>query len=191
MKKPLAESFGALEGRRAVLALILLAGCRVPREVHRQLPYPDAKVRAKRLLVRRQNTQTEFLSETGKSFSVPQKFFVQAESRLWQVAGERGPDLEVLVSVVRVDEVQLVDARGEISRLEVELEITVQPVGGKALTRGTVESNSDIPRGEGTQQELQFLVLSTALNAFDRFWASEQTVGKINRAMESLGTTRR
>lgn len=157
----------------------------MPREVHRPMKYPEIKVRAERFLVKLVDRRFSYLTATGKSLPMPEDFVLRAESRLWEVASGQGPVLEVLVLVAGIEETELVDARGEISRLSVDLNIDVRVVNGESLRRHSVHSQAEIPRREATEQELQFLLRSTALNAFDRFWASQTTASRLNRALAS------
>ncbi len=176
-----------LARRRWLFASAVLLGsfaCRTPRSVHEPLPYAETKVEARQLLVRVDDARTDARSSTGKLLSLPEDFAVKAESRLWEVASGSGDVLEVRVRVDEVDEQEIVDARGEMTRLEVGLTVEVRRQGSPTvLRRYEGYSRADIPRDEATEAELQMLVEPTALNAFDRVWAARGTAPGINSAL--------
>jgi hypothetical protein len=87
----------------------------------------------------------------------------------------------VLVGVAAADELELVDARGEVTRVLVRLQFEVKVKDGPVLRRAESQASADIPRDEASPEEIELVLGATALNAFDRYWANEATLAGLNR----------
>jgi hypothetical protein len=92
-----------------------------------------------------------------------------------------GPALDVIVHVVAADEAELVDARGEMTRVSVKLSLEVSVKDGPVLRHAESGSSSDLPRDEASDEEVEFVLEATALDAFDRYFANPDTLLTINR----------
>jgi hypothetical protein len=111
---------------------------------------------------------------------LPERFKAAARARLQSLVGGSGPALQVLVQVRAADEVELLDARGEMTRVLVQLELKVKVVDGPVLRTAQSQSSSDIPRDEASAEEVALVLDATLLDAIDRYFANASTVSRLN-----------
>ncbi|HVZ35967.1 MAG TPA: hypothetical protein VG963_26250 [Polyangiaceae bacterium] len=112
---------------------------------------------------------------------LPDDFEPTARAHLARLGLSQGPNLVVDVSVARAETRDLVDARGEMTRVAVDLAFEIGVSGGPTLRRADTHSESDLPRDEATPEEIALLLRSTAIDAFDRYWANPATERALNQ----------
>jgi hypothetical protein len=162
------------------LLLALVGSCRVPRLVHEPREYPDIDLGSSRIDVEVDAAQLPSSSTRGRQLTLPQHFKAAARARLQSLVGGSGPALQVLVRVRSADEVELVDARGEMTRVLVQLELEVKVAEGPVLRTAHSQSSSDIPRDEASAEEVALVLDATALDALDRYFANPSSVARLN-----------
>lgn len=175
-----------LRGALVGLALgsgLLLAGCSVPRHVHDPLPYPETKLASSGFELEVIDPRPVAVAPFSQQLTLPNDFEARARRRLTEVIGGEGPPLQVRVTVVAIDELELVDARGEMTRVVVRLNIEVEVEDGPVLGRVEAQSSSDLPREEASADEIALVLEATANNAFDRYWANPATATRLNREL--------
>jgi hypothetical protein len=163
------------------LLLLVAVGCRVPREVHEPLEYPKATLAASALTLRVSDPRPPPRGPEQRDLVLPDDFEPTARAHLARLGLSQGPHLVVNVSVTRAETRDLVDARGEMTRVSVDLGFEIGVNGGPTLRRADTHSESDLPRDEATPEEIALLLRTTALDAFDRYWANPATEHALNR----------
>jgi hypothetical protein len=172
-------------GARGLLACAVLSiGCRVPREVHEPREYPKVELHAHSLELRVVDAR-EGGSDPSQELSLPASFEARARERLATRLSGTGPDIDVSVGVAAADEIPIVDARGEMTRVLVRLSIEIRPRDGVVLRRAETQSSSDIPRDEATPEEVAFVLDATAIDAFDRYFSGAGVFEAINRELDA------
>jgi hypothetical protein len=170
------------------LGLTALAGdvaCSVPRQVHEPRPYPELRLSSRRLELQVRDQRPRADLPSVRQLFLPRSFEPAAKQRLSRLVGERGPALRVTADVVRADEVGLVDARGEMTRVLVKLSFEIAVVDGPLLRRAESQSSSDLPRDEATPEEVDFVLEATALDAFDRYFAERSTLESLQHDLDA------
>ena len=160
---------------------LLALGCRVPRQVHPTREYPEVKIASREIngvVVDARPTNTD---PTVRQLTLPESFDPKVQARLAALASGSGPPLGVIVTVVVADEEPIVDARGQMTRIRVRLELEVKLRDGLVLRRATTESRSDLPPDEATPEEVAFVLDATAIDAFDRYFADADVLNALNR----------
>jgi hypothetical protein len=163
------------------LVLVVAWGCRVPREVHEPLEYPKATLAASALVLQVSDPRPAPRGPERHDLVLPDDFEPTARAHLARLGLSQGPDLVVNVSVTRAETRDLVDARGEMTRVSVDLAFEIAVSEGPTLRRADTHSEADLPRDEATPEELAVLLRATALDAFDRYWANPATERALNR----------
>jgi hypothetical protein len=173
-------------GARWLLAFAAFAlGCRVPREVHDPREYPEVALHAQSLELAVVDSREGGGDPAQRELSLPASFEARARERLATRISGSGPDVSVNVGVAAVDELEIVDARGEMTRVLVRLSIEIRPRDGVVLRRAETQSNSDIPRDEATREEVAFVLDATAMDAFDRYFTGAGVIEGINRELDA------
>lgn len=164
---------------------MIVLGCALPgREVHAPLEYSGSRLACSGIdveVVDARVAVTDLSPGDTRQLIFPSSFEARARERLGTMVGGEGPELRVVTRVAAADELELVDARGEVTRVVVTLAFDVHVKDGPMLRRAEAQSRSDIPRDEATDDEIAFVLEATARNAFDRYWASATTVNGLNR----------
>jgi len=168
------------------LSVALGAACGVPREVHEPVAYPDTKISASALTLEVIDARSGSTS-AGQQLLLPQDFEATAQGRLARMPSGQGPALTVNALVSAADLIELVDARGEMTRVSVTLDFEVKVQDGPLLRRAQTQSQSDLRREEATPEEVKFLLNATALDAFDRYWANPKTSAALNADLAAYG----
>lgn len=164
-----------------LLGLALVSGCSVPRQVHEPRPYPEIRVDSSRIELHVLDARPGNVPPSVQQLALPVSFSASAQARLNGVLSGHGPALDVTLHVVAADQVELLDARGEMTRVRVKLSLEVSVKDGPVLRHAESESSSDLPRDEATDEEVAFVLEATALDAFDRYFARLDTLLSINR----------
>lgn len=171
-----------LRSRFGAWAVVALVACGVPpRHVHDPLDYPETKVASSGFELDVVDERPSAALPSTKQLTLPEQFETRAEQRLATAVTGKGPPLHVRVSVVAAEELELVDARGEMTRVVVRLNIEVKVKDGPVMGRVETQSSSDLPRDEASPDEIALVLDATASNAFDRYWANPATPNQLNR----------
>jgi hypothetical protein len=166
-------------------ALVALVGCRVPREVHEPREYPPIQIHAQSLDLTLVDSRPGAADPEQRQLSLPAGFEARAEQRLASRLSGSGPAVTVSVGVAAADELPIVDARGEMTRVLVRLAIEIGPRDGVVLRRAETQSTSDIPRDEANVEEVALVLDATAIDAFDRYFADARVLDGINRELDA------
>jgi hypothetical protein len=172
-------------GLLAALGSVYLSACAgVPREVHEPRSYPEAKLSASAITLEVVDSRPAPNSPSVRQLLLPGDFEATAQGRLTQMLSGQGPALDVVAFVSGGGAHDIVDARGEMTRISVQLDFEVKVKDGTVLRRAQTQSSSDLPRDEATPEEVNLVLRSTSLDAFDRYWADAKTTASLN---EDLG----
>lgn len=152
-----------------------------PRHVHDALEYPETKVASSGFELDVVDARPSANLPSVKQLILPSQFEARAEERLRRSFAGNGPPLHVRVSVIAIDELELVDVRGEMTRVVVRLNIEVKVKDGPVMGRVETQSSADLPRDEASPEEIALVLDATASNAFDRYWANPATPTQLNR----------
>jgi hypothetical protein len=93
--------------------------------------------------------------------------------------------------VLAAQATEIVDARGEMTRVEVDLDFETRVAGGPLLKRGRGHAQQDIPRDEADDAEIAQVLDATALDALERYWGSDETLAGLKRELAAYGAARR
>jgi len=169
------------------LAVLGSAACSAPRRVQAPIEYPaDAKLECSKLtldMVDPRRPPAVGTEAGARQLAWPADFEATARAHLAGIVGAQGPSVVIVGRVAAADEIELVDARGEITRVSVTLHFDVSVEGGTLVRRAEAHSSYDIPRHEATAEEIEIVLAATALDAFDRYWASRTTLASLNREL--------
>lgn len=163
--------------------LSLVAGCRVPREVHEPIEYPQFRLQARAAEVHVVDARPRGVLPAVRPLMLPTDFAARASARLTRLLSDQGPALDVALDVAAADELEIVDARGEMTRVLVRLRVEVKVKDGPVLARAESQSSSDLPREEASPEEVAFVLDATALDAFDRYWGNAATLKALDREL--------
>lgn len=174
----------------ALLTGLVLGGCAtVPREVHEPRQYPETKLAAGSVTLELVDSRAAPTSPEARQLLLPADFEAKALGRLQHMLGGRGPALEVIAYVNDGAALEIVDARGAMTRISVKLDFEVKIKDGPQLRRAQAQSSSDVSRDEATPEEINLLLRSTSLDAFDRYWSDAKTTAALNGDLASYGST--
>lgn len=175
---------------RAVTAAVVVTGCSAPRRVQEPIEYPaDVKLECSRVKLDVVDPRIPGApgSDPGaRQLAWPATFEAAAQSHLARIVAGQGPALAIAGRVGAADEIELVDARGETTRVSVTLHFDVSLEGGPLVRRAEAHSAYDIPRHEATPEEIEVVLDATALDAFDRYWANRGTLTSLNRELATV-----
>jgi len=155
--------------------------------VHEPRPYPQAKLTASAVTLEMVDSRPAPTSATARQLLLPGDFETSAQGRLNRMLSGQGPALEVIAYVKDGAAIDITDARGEMTRISVKLDFEVKVKDGPQLRRAQAESTSDIPRDEATPEEINLVLHSTSLDAFDRYWADVKTTNALNGDLAAYG----
>lgn len=164
----------------AGLALATLA-CRVPREVHEPREYPARRLPVREVGVVVSDPRPALSGPSRYELSLPASFEPRVRARLAKLAAGSGPSLEVRLVVAALDELEVVDARGEMTRVVARFHVEVRHEDGVVLRRAETQSSADLPRDEASAEEVSFVLDATALDAVDRYFADERLIAALDR----------
>jgi hypothetical protein len=154
--------------------------CRVPREVHEPVAYPAIKIASRAMQVDVVDSRPPAATPSERRLVLPADFEQKARRRLGSMLSGQGPAVRVRVQLGAADEIPLLDARGEMTRVLVTLDFEVMAADGTLLRTAQSQSSSDLPREEATPEEVDFVLAATALDAFDRYWANPTLLQRLN-----------
>lgn len=174
----------------ACLALGSASSCQPAGRVDRTVVYPEQKVQARELALRVVDQRPAPPVHTREVSQLPADFEARARERLMAVAVGEGEALEVSLHVATAGAFEIVDARGEMTRVEVAFDVETRVAGGPTLRRARTQWREDIPRAEAESAEIARVLSETALHAFDRYWASEATIDALNRDLAAYRAAR-
>jgi hypothetical protein len=163
----------------AVLSCSL--ACSVPRQVHEPREYPPIKLQTSKIDVSVVDSRPSPTDPALRQLVLPADFEARARQRLLSLVAGQGEELAVTLSVAALDELEIVDARGEMTRVLVRFDVEIRAQGDVVLRRAESQSTSDLPRDEATPEEIQFVLDATAIDAFDRYFADAHLLEALNR----------
>lgn len=163
----------------SVVAALAFA-CRVPRQVHEPREYPHVQIASRGVQLQVLDQRPAQTDPTLQELSLPAGFEARARARLEPLLAGAGPELRVVVSVAQLEALELVDARGEMTRVVCRLELEIG-ASGSVLRRAETQSTADLPRDEATAEEIAVVLDATAIDAFDRYFANQRTLEALNR----------
>lgn len=159
--------------------------------------YPDTKVRSGVMALEIEEARKEVLEtirEVNKLYRNEQVTFTQplppgfesgTRSRLDRLEGGSGLELRVRAIVERADLTFRNDSDGDAVRYDVSLGFRIETNSRKLIQKGKGHSSQELPANEATAEEMQRVFLAVALNAFDQYFADEDTLERLNANIES------
>jgi hypothetical protein len=170
-----------------LLAVSLGACASAPREVHEPRAYPETKLAASVITLEVVDSRAAPTTPGQRQLLLPGDFEAVAQGRVTGMLTGQGPALHVMAAVNGGEAVDITDARGEVTRVSVQLDFEVKVQDGPLLRRGQSQSMSDLPRDEATPEEINLLLRSTSIDAFDRYWADAKTTTALNADLAAYG----
>ena len=179
----------AKRAARAALSLcaMLALACRVPQQVHEPREYPELKIASRSLELSVVDERPANTDPSVRELLLPPDFEARARARLSAQLSGNGPELRVVVSLAQLEALEIVDARGEMTRVVCRFEVEIGSGSGPVLRRAETQSNADLPRDEATAEEIAGVLDATAVDAFDRYFADERTLAALNRDLAAQG----
>jgi hypothetical protein len=159
--------------------------CSVPRQVHEPREYPAIRLQTSSIEVGVADDRPSPTDPALRQLVLPADFEARARQRLLGLVGGQGPALVVTVTVAALDELEIVDIRGEMTRVLVRFGIEIRAKDDVVLRRAESQSTSDIPRDEATPEEIGVVLDATAIDAFDRYFADAHLLEALNRDLSA------
>jgi hypothetical protein len=179
-----------MQRRGYLLSLVLLSSVFAiacggsPGSVHTAADYPEDPVQASRLeLVVLDERSDSMFNDGLNHHPPPASFKAAAEARLRKITGPSGPALKVVARIAQAHSGEVESKKGPMLRVEVELEFQVLAEDGTVIRRGTGASWGAVT--EDKADDFDEVLRATWLNAFDQYWASEETITKLNADLET------
>jgi hypothetical protein len=159
--------------------------------------YPDLKLRSKTITLTIKEERAEVLetiSNVSKLYQdeqvsfpqpLPSGFEAGARSRLDRLEGGSGLDLVVVTTTDKADLTFRNDVNGDTVRYDVTLAFRITTPEGKLIQRGKGTSIQELPAEGATPEEMRRVFLLAALNAFDQYFALEDTLERLNANIDS------
>jgi hypothetical protein len=157
--------------------------------------YPDVKVAARSLTLTLTDsrkkwtdpiTEMETLDRTQSNTyaqKLPSDTEQQLRARLVRVTGGKGPELQISAEVRRGDVTFYNDSRGDFARYDVALGFRVTTRSGALLDKGKGGAWREIPSDQADSKTLARTFAEATIAAMDQYWASEETLEKINEQL--------
>lgn len=164
-----------------VLCAALSSACRVPQQVHEPREYPALKIESSALDLRVVDSRPNGSDPSVVELRLPSDFEARARARLQAQLAGQGSELRVVVSLAQLEALEIVDARGEMTRVVCRFELEIGSGSGPVLRRAETQSSADLPRDEANPDEIALVLDATAIDAFDRYFADERTLQALNR----------
>jgi hypothetical protein len=165
------------------VALLLGAGCRVSRQVHEPREYPAIRIESPEIYAVIVDSRVSAGDPTIRQLSLPNDFETKVSRRLASLASGSGVPLGVVITVAAADEIEIVDARGPMTRVLVRFELEFKLKDGLVVRRAETQSTADLPRDEATADEVAFVLNATAIDAFDRYFSDPAILTSLNREL--------
>jgi hypothetical protein len=172
----------------AYVLLGLVAGCG---GAGARAPESELKIATSALRLHVVDNRPAPVGDRRLVLELPRDFSARAQERLDQLRQGDAEALEVRAVVAVAQASEIVDARGEMTRIEVSLDFETHIADGPSLKRGRGHSQEDIPRDEADDAEIAEVLAMTALDALDRYWRSTETIEGINRELAAYHGRRR
>jgi hypothetical protein len=168
----------------AVAVLVLVAiGCQVPRRVHEPREYPPIKIESSELYAVIVDARAAGTDPNVRQLSLPADFEARVSARLASLASGVGAPLGVVITLATADETEILDARGEMTRVRVRFDLEFKLKDGRVVRRAQTQSTSDLARDEATPDEVAFVLDATAMDAFDRYFSDASILASLNREL--------
>jgi hypothetical protein len=172
------------------LALGLTLGCaHNTQSTHTAAEYPeDVKLEAESITLEVKDPRTDDdITDGYNRLALPDEFAGEATGRLERILSKKGLAYKVLVSVVRCDGAKVDTQTGTKLHIEVGLKFEFRGPDNTVVKHGRGQSWGEVPEEQITDQSVAQTIRETALNAFDQYWADEDTLANIN---ENIATYR-
>jgi hypothetical protein len=159
--------------------------------------YPDLKVNSRGMELEVEEVRKNVLEpilEPNKLYQneqasfpqqLPQAFEEQAGARLTALSSADGLRLKVTAVVELADLTFRNDHNGDTVRYDVRLGLRIATEKGTLLQKGKGQSSQELPYEEASPAEMKRIFLAAALNAFDQYFADEDTLEKLNSNIEA------
>lgn len=183
---------GSMPRRGALRCVALLVAVTACGGVPDPARYPDLKLTSSELELRLDDPRREFAKPItepvtmgrGEDDTYPQQlpttFEAKANARLARLTRGEGPKLQVNTEVRRSDVTFYNDPfRGDFVRYDVVLGFRITTTTGALLHKGSGGSWQELPHAKASSAEMRRVFEEVALAAFDRYFASEDTLEKI------------
>jgi hypothetical protein len=178
-------------GAALVLGALVLAGCGGPSGARSAHDASEHELPVAELRLEVADSRPAPVGDRLRLLELPADFATRAQARLSRLARGDGERLEVRAVVLAAQATELVDARGEMTRVEVDLDFETRVAGGPVLKRGRGHAQQDIPRDEANDAEIARVLDATSLDALDRYWSSDETLEGLKRELAAYGAARR
>jgi type IV pilus biogenesis protein CpaD/CtpE len=171
--------------RLALFALLgfALSGCaHNTQSTHTAAEYPDdVKLEAESITLELKDPRTDSdITDGFNRLSVPEDFNAEASKRLEGILSKKGLAYKVVVSVVRCDGAKVDTQTGTKLHIEVGLKFEFRGPDNTVVKHGRGQSWGEVPEEQISDQSVAQTIRETALNAFDQYWADEDTLNNIN-----------
>jgi hypothetical protein len=173
----------ARSSRAVALLALVAAACQVPRRVHEPREYPPVKIESSELYAVIVDARAASSDPNVRQLSLPATFEARVSERLATLASGVGAPLGVVITLATADETEIIDARGEMTRVRVRFELEFKLKDGLVMRRAQTQSTSDLPRDEATPEEIAFVLDATAMDAFDRYFSDAEILASLNREL--------
>jgi hypothetical protein len=117
--------------------------------------------------------------------ALPAGFASSVKQRLSRISSGQGIALIVHTRVRRAEVTFYNDHRGDFTRFDVELEFRLTTENGALLMKGIGASWRELASKDADLKEQARVFEFTALDAFDRYFASEDTLEKLNEQIKA------
>jgi hypothetical protein len=161
----------------------LTGGCaHNTQSTHTAAEYPDdVKLEAESITLELKDPRTDSdITDGYNRLSVPDDFSAEATQRLERILSKKGLAYKVMVSVVRCDGAKVDTQTGTKLHIEVGLKFELRGPDNTVVKRGRGQSWGEVPEEQISDQSVAQTIHETALNAFDQYWADEDTLNNIN-----------
>jgi len=169
--------------RSILFVLLLSSACAVNTgSPHSAAEYPtDVKLEAESVelsVIDPRNAKD--VPDGTDSLTFPSAFQADASARLQRILSKKGLAFKVDVAVVRSDAQKVDTQQGPKLHIEVVLKFELKGPDNTVVKHGRGQSWAEIPEAQISDASVTETLQSTALNAFDQYWADEDTLQAIN-----------
>jgi hypothetical protein len=181
--RPMKQRLSGHSTRAFAVAVLLVLGCRVSRQVHEPREYPAIQIESPEIYAVIVDSRVSAGDPAIRQLSLPNDFEAKVSRRLASLASGSGNPLGVVITVAAADEMEIIDARGPMTRVLVRFDLEFKLKDGVVVRRAETQSTSDLPRDEATADEVAFVLNATAIDAFDRYFSDPATLTSLNHEL--------
>jgi hypothetical protein len=180
------------------------AGCTPTQATLTPRPYPELQVSAESLNIelndpRKQTSSDLAFRRPSELYSgapatlpadLPSDFEDKARQRLDRLVSSGATAFKVSVEIQQIDVTWETFSDGTEARVAAKIRFVVQSPEGYTLQKGVGASEHKLPEEEATPEELTRVVSFVTLDAFDQFWADEDTLSRLNQNIKAYSERR-